>query len=426
MNIVNIIDKKSKGLSLSQEEINYFVKSVTDESIADYQISALLMAIKLKGLDDEELVWYTKALIESGSTLPVRDDLVDKHSTGGVGDKTSIALLPILGAMGIRVFKISGRGLGFTGGTIDKLEGVEGFRTELSLEEIEEMVEDIGISITSQTPNLVPADGTLYKLRDVTATVDSLPLIAASIISKKIATGAKNILIDLKVGTGAFVSNLDDAQELARLMKLVAKDYDRDLFVLFSSMDQPLGYMAGNLIEVIEAIDALEGLWAPDFKEVVKKIASELYAKVHGVSKKEGNKAFEDAIKSGEPTKLLKIWFEKHGVKNFINSTKLKARHVVDVKAKNAGYVTFTDLKEIGNALIDIRAGRLKKDDELDHHSGVIFKSKLGDFVEKGQVLFTVTSVAVEPQTTANRIEACVEIVQEKPKAKAILGEVSW
>ncbi len=426
MNIVNIIDKKSKGLSLSQEEINYFVKSVTDESIADYQISALLMAIKLKGIDDDELVWYTKALIESGSTLPVRDDLVDKHSTGGVGDKTSIALLPILGAMGIRVFKISGRGLGFTGGTIDKLEGVEGFRTELSLDEIEEMVADIGISITSQTPNLVPADGTLYKLRDVTATVDSLPLIAASIISKKIATGAKNILIDLKVGTGAFVANLEDAQELARLMKLVAKDYDRDLFVLFSSMDQPLGYMAGNLIEVIEAIDALEGLWAPDFKELVKKIASELYAKVNGVSKKEGNKAFEDALKSGEPTKLLKTWFSKHGVKNFVNATKLKARHVVDVKAKVAGYVTFTDLKEVGNALIDIRAGRLKKDDELDHHSGVIFKSKLGDFVEKGQVLFTVTSVAVEPQITADRIEACIEIVQDKPKVKAILGEVTW
>lgn len=427
MDIISIIDKKSKGLSLSQEEINSFVKLVVEEKIEDYQSSALLMAIKINGLTDEELIFYSKALIESGNTLPLRDDIVDKHSTGGVGDKVSILLLPILGAMGIKVFKISGRGLGFTGGTIDKLDGVDGFKTELSLEELNDMVSDIGISITSQTPNLVPADGILYKLRDVTATVDSLPLIAASIISKKIATGAKNILVDLKVGSGAFVSNLEEAQELARLMKLVAKEYERDLFVLFTSMHQPLGYMAGNLIEVNESMDALaEGLWAPDLKEIIKKIATELYAKVKGVTKKEANKKFEDIIKSGEAAKLQKTWFKSHGVTNFVNSTKLKSRNVVSVKADKAGYVTFTDVKEIGFALIDIKAGRKTKDDEIDYHSGVIFKAKMGDFVEKGQELFTVTSVLVEPDKTAERIKACYEIVQAKPKVKHILGEVTW
>jgi len=224
MNFVQIIDKKSKGLELNKEEINFFVSNYTEGNIPDYQASALLMAIKLKGITDHELVLYTRALIESGEIFPLNNELVDKHSTGGIGDKTSITLLPILAAMGLKIFKMSGRGLGFTGGTIDKLESVKGFNVNLTIDEVNDMVNDIGLSITGQTPKLVPADGKIYALRDITATVDSPALIAASIISKKIASGAKNILIDLKVGTGAFVNNVEDAKELARLMKLIAAD----------------------------------------------------------------------------------------------------------------------------------------------------------------------------------------------------------
>ncbi|XP_076037874.1 pyrimidine-nucleoside phosphorylase-like [Oratosquilla oratoria] len=212
-----------------------------DNSIPDFQASSLLMAIKINGFNDDETIDYSRALINSGEVLPLEDDIVDKHSSGGVGDKTTISLLPVLGAMGLKVFKISGRGLGFTGGTIDKLESLDGFKAELSLEQVNNMVNDIGISVTGQTPDLTPADGRIYALRDITGTVDSKHLIAASIISKKIASGAKNILIDLKIGTGAFVDNLEDANELARLMKLIATSFNRNLFVLFSSMNQPLG-----------------------------------------------------------------------------------------------------------------------------------------------------------------------------------------
>ncbi len=425
-NIVEIINNKSKGLSLSKEEINYFVRGVVEGNIEDYQTSALLMAIKINGLNDEELIDYTRALLESGDELPLNEELVDKHSSGGVGDKTSLILLPVLGAMGVKVFKLSGRGLGFTGGTIDKLESMPGFKAELTTDELSDMVEKIGISISGQTSNLTPADGKLYALRDVTGTVDSPQLIAASIISKKIATGAKNILIDLKVGSGAFTKDLDEAKELARLMKLIAKEFNRNLFVLFSSMDQPLGYMAGNMVEVIESVEFLKGTASRDLDNLIKKIATELYSKSMNVSIGKAENKYNEVLEDGSAFELQKKWFLAHGVKDFDKAVKLKARHTLQIEAEEDGYMLFEDTRAIGEILIDLRAGRKSKEDKLDYNAGIIFKVKNGEKVKKGDVLFIITTTYADPKTVENSIKKTYSITEKAVKTELILGEVPW
>ncbi len=427
MNIVNIISKKSQSLPLTNEEINYFVNGVMDQSIKDYQTSALLMAIKLNGFNDDETIAYARALVESGEVLPLNNELVDKHSSGGIGDKTSIALLPILGAMGLKVFKMSGRGLGFTGGTIDKLESMKGFKGELSIDEVNQMVEEIGISITGQTPKLTPADGILYALRDVTATVDSHPLIAASIISKKIASGAKNILIDMKIGTGAFIPTIEEAKELARLMKLIANDFNRNLFVLFSSMDQPLGWTAGNKIEVNEAVNFLKGLNpSKDFGDLVKKIATELYSKSKGTSIDEAIEVYDEVLNSGKAMELQEIWFKRHGVEDYLNETQFEPAFREEVKATKSGYVSFKDTKQLGNALIELKAGRKTKGDALDFDSGIEFKVKRGEYVNEGDILFVVSSSTDIPTQVIESILNNYNINEDKQEANVILGEVAW
>ncbi len=427
MNIINIIDKKSKSLSLSKEEINYFVKGVIEGYVEDYQTSALLMAIKLNGFDDQELIHYARALVESGETLPLGEELVDKHSSGGVGDKTSIALLPVLGAMGLKVFKMSGRGLGFTGGTVDKLESMEGFKSGLSIEDVNQMVDEIGISITGQTPKLTPADGALYALRDVTATVDSQPLIAASIISKKIASGAKNILIDLKVGTGAFTPTVEAGEELARLMKLIAADFDRNLFVLFSTMDQPLGRTAGNRIEVNEATKFLAGNGdTDDFAQLIEKICIELYSKSKGVSLEEAADVYNEVIKSGKALELQKVWFNKHGVVEFEKETSYEPSVITEVPSPATGFVSFKDTKAVGNALVELKAGRKTKQDELNFISGIKFNVKQGEEVKEGETLFTIGTDSEVPQNVIDALLDNYVIDNNKKEPKVILGEVSW
>jgi len=426
MNFVQIIDKKSKGLELNKEEINFFVSNYTEGNIPDYQASALLMAIKLKGITDHELVLYTRALIESGEIFPLNNELVDKHSTGGIGDKTSITLLPILAAMGLKIFKMSGRGLGFTGGTIDKLESVKGFNVNLTIDEVNDMVNDIGLSITGQTPKLVPADGKIYALRDITATVDSPALIAASIISKKIASGAKNILIDLKVGTGAFVNNVEDAKELARLMKLIAADWDRNLFVLISSMSQPLGNNVGNKNEVHEAIEALKGTWPEDFYALIKKISVELYSKSKNVSIEEAEKVFKDAVESGDALNKQKEWFAKHGVKNFDEDTQFTPAHKELFKSEKSGYVSFKDVKSFGNYLIELKAGRKVKGDKLDFDAGIRFFAKTGDKIEVGETLFEVTSSKPISENLVHNISKEITINDTKQEFNIIVDEVTW
>ncbi len=426
MNIVAIIDKKSKGLSLTKEEINFFINGYIDGTIPDYQVSSLLMAIKLKGLQEEELINYARALVDSGETFPLREDYVDKHSTGGIGDKTSITLLPILGSMGLKVFKMSGRGLGFTGGTIDKLESITGFNAELDPSQVDKMVDEIGVSVTGQTPNLVPADGKIYALRDITATVDSKELIAASIISKKIASGAKNILIDMKVGTGAFVSTIEEAEELSRLMKIIADDYGRNLFVLYSTMEQPLGTSVGNKNEVVEAMEALEGKWSPDYKELIEKISTELYSKSKNVSIEEAKTKFKEVIEQGIAKEKQYEWFRKHGVTDVESATSFNPAFTTEVKSDKDGYVSFEDVKQFGNALIEIKAGRKVKGDSLDFDSGIIFNKKLGDEVKEGELLFTVTSSNEIPNSVIESIRSNIIINNDKKDSKVIIGELSW
>ena len=426
MNFVNIIDKKSKGLILEKEEIDFFVKNYLENNIPDYQASAFLMTIKLKGLNDEEFINYSKALINSGKIIDTDDSLVDKHSSGGVGDKTTIVLLPILASMGLKIFKMSGKGLGFTGGTIDKLSSIEGFDTQLTLEGVKKMVNKIGLSITSQTPKLVPADGKIYSLRDITATVDSNELIAASIISKKIASGAKNILIDLKVGTGAFINDIKNAKELARLMKLVTDDFNKNLFVLISSMDQPLGFNVGNKNEIVEAINFLKGNWSEDFYELVKKISIELYSKSKGKTKLEAEKIFDDVISSGKALKKQKEWFKEQGVLDFEKSTKFLPKYKVEVLAKKDGYISFKDVKKIGNCLIDLKAGRKELNDTLDFNSGINFFIKNGDKIFRNDKLFDIYSSNKISQKIIDKISEEIIITNKKRKGKVILGELKW
>lgn len=426
LNIISIIDKKSKGLSLSEEEINFFVNGYLDKKIKDYQASSLLMAIKINGLDNNELISYNRALVNSGDILPLKEEYVDKHSTGGIGDKTSIALLPILASMDLKIFKMSGRGLGFTGGTIDKLESINGFNAELSIDEVNKMVDEIGLSITGQTPELVPADGMLYALRDITATVDSTPLIAASIMSKKIASGAKNILIDMKVGTGAFVSTIEEANKLAKLMKVLANDYNRNLFVLYSTMEQPLGNAVGNKNEVVEAIQSLNGNWPSDFKILIEKIAIELYSKTKNVSLEEAIEKFDNVINSGKAKEKQYEWFQKHGVKNMEDAVSFNPKFKIEVNSSLKGYVSFKDVKQFGNALIEIGAGRKVKGDKLDFDSGIIFNKKIGDSVEVNELLFTITSSKEIPKSVIEEIKHNIIINDIKKEAKVIIGELTW
>ncbi|NQX83286.1 MAG: thymidine phosphorylase [Mycoplasmataceae bacterium] len=424
--IVKIIDNKSKGLPLSLEEINFFIKGVMNKSIKDYQTSALLMAIKIKGLSDQELIHYARALINSGKKLPLNNELVDKHSTGGIGDKTSITLLPILGSMGLKIFKISGRGLGFTGGTIDKLESIDGFETKLTIKQMNDMVDEIGISITSQTSDLTPADGKIYSLRDVTATVDSSPLIAASIISKKIASGAKNILIDVKIGSGSFINNIEDGKELARLMKLISNDFDRNLFVLFSSMEQPLGINVGNKNEVVEAIEFLKGNWSSDFSILIKKIATELHSKSKNVPLDISSKIYENVISTGKALSLQKIWFKKHKVINFNKEIKFEPKFNVIFNSDESGFVSFKNVKNFGNSLTELKANRKVKNETLDFDSGIKFLVKQGEKAKKGEPLFEVFSSNKISKLVIDSIKENYSFNKESKKLNVILGEVSW
>lgn len=426
INIIQILEKKSKGLNLSKEEIIFFINGLMENTIKDFQISALLMAIKINGFNDQELIDYSNALLNSGEILPLDENLVDKHSSGGIGDKTSICLLPILGAMGLKIFKISGRGLGYTGGTIDKLESLKGFKIEKSLSELKEMINEIGISITGQIDFLTPADGKIYELRDLTATVDSMPLIAASIISKKLATGSKNILIDIKIGTGAFIDNIEDGKILAELMKKIAKSFDRNLFILFSSMDQPLGNSVGNKQEVLEAIEFLKGNGSDDLKELIKKIATELYSKSKNTSIEEAEKIYEHVIKSGEAFDLQKKWFEKHGIENYEESIEFKPKFRKIINSNETGFVSFKNVKNFGNSLIELGAGRKEKGQKLDFDSGINFFVKKGEKVEKGEKLFEITSSKEIPNSIVESILNNYSFDKEPKKSEVILGEITW
>ncbi|MCQ1529849.1 pyrimidine-nucleoside phosphorylase [Lutispora saccharofermentans] len=388
MRVYDIILKKRNGHELSDEEINFFINGIMDGSIPDYQASALLMAIYFKGLNKRETAQLTMAMVNSGDVLDlsgIAGIKVDKHSTGGVGDKISLIVIPLAAAAGVPVAKISGRGLGHTGGTVDKLEAISGFNTELSKETFFDNVNKYKMSIAGQTANLTPADKKLYALRDVTATVDSIPLIASSIMSKKIASGADCIVLDVKVGSGAFMKSIDEAVLLAETMVEIGKSLNKKTIAVVSDMSQPLGHEVGNANEVKEAIEVLRGDGAEDETEVALTIAS--YMTVLGGAFSEFNEAYgylKGIIESGKALdKFKQLISIQSGNPEVADNPELlpQAKHHIEIKSSQEGFVYSIDAESIGVAAMLLGAGRRKKNDSIDHSAGITIKKKVGEKV---------------------------------------------
>ena len=431
MNIIDIIEKKRDGGVLNKEEIAYFIQGYTRGEIPDYQISALLMAIYFNGMNSEETVTLTEEIIKSGDTLDlegIEGIIVDKHSSGGVGDKITIILGPIIAALGLKFGKMSGRSLGFTGGTIDKLESIDGFKTDLDYEDFLKLVDGIGISITGQTGHLTPADKKLYALRDVTATVDIIPLIASSIMSKKLAVRSDALVLDVKVGEGAFMQNLEEAEKLAEEMLKIAKSFNRNTRVVISNMDQPLGKAVGNSVEIEESLEALKGNWTSDIKEVVYTLATELLL-MAGKAKDEedGRKQIDQVIRSGKALSKFKEMVERQGGgSSFIGDGKLsQAKFNMEVLSNEEGYVTSLNARAIGKASVSLGAGREALDAKISHSAGIILHKKIGDFVEKGEVLAELRTDKEETLLEGERnVREAYSYDKEEPKKNKMILKV--
>lgn len=395
MRMYDIIHKKRNGGELSEKEIKFFVNGYTDGSIPDYQASALCMAIYFRGMSTDETAALTLAMADSGDRIDLRGIdgfTVDKHSTGGVGDKTSLIVAPIVAANGGKVAKMSGRGLGHTGGTVDKLESIPGFRTSLTPDEFIKQVNDIGLCIVGQTGELAPADKKLYALRDVTATVESIPLIASSIMSKKLAAGSQGIVLDVKTGSGAFMKTVEDSERLAEEMVSIGKAAGRKVTALITDMDIPLGASVGNSLEVIEAIKTLKGEGEKNLTEVCLSLAAQMLCMVTGrddmVCRKMAKKSIEDG---SALNKLREMITAQGGNADVIdNSGAFKQpKFYVDIISERDGYISRTDAERVGIASVILGAGREKKGDPIDPSAGIILKKKTGDSVSKGDVLAT-------------------------------------
>jgi len=377
MNPVEIIIKKRDGYILTEEEITFFVDRFHKKEIKDYQMSAWLMASFIRGLSKEETRNLISAILSTGKTLEWDFPVLDKHSTGGVGDKLSLVVVPLLASIGFKVAKLSGRGLGHTGGTIDKLESIPGFRVNLSLEEFKKIVEEVGCSIISQTEDLVPVEKDIYSLRDVTGTVDSIPLITSSILSKKIAGGAKTIVFDVKVGSGAFMKNIKDAEELTSWLIEIGRSFGREVKAVISDMDQPLGCAIGNLLEVIEAIETLKGEGPQDLKELAIEIASTVAPK----------EIVREALESGKAFSKFEEMVKAQGgdISNLVPLAK-----VYNLSLEGSGYIERLDAYLIGEAVRTLGAGRYRKEDLIDPNVGIILKKKVGDHIEKGETILEI------------------------------------
>ena len=388
MRAVDIIAKKRDGGVLSAEEIRFLIRGFTDGTVADYQMSAWAMAVFFRGMTAEETAVLTDAMMRSGDQV----DLscfgalsVDKHSTGGVGDKTTLIVAPIVACLGGKVAKMSGRGLGHTGGTVDKLESIAGFRTTLSPEEFRRQVEEIGVAVIGQSGNLTPADKKLYALRDVTATIDSVPLIAASIMSKKLAAGARSIVLDVKCGSGAFMKTEADGRALAQAMVEIGKACGRNVAALITNMDIPLGTHIGNALEVQEAVEVLSGK-PGDLREICAELAAQMLSLCHGWSLENAREQVLDAMDSGKALQTMKAWIAAQG--GDPDFSKLpQAPVVVPVWAEQSGWLTHMDAARIGVSSSLLGAGRMKKDDPIDYAAGIVLEKKTGDYVQTGQVL---------------------------------------
>ncbi len=394
MNILEIIAKKRDKKILDKEEIEYFIKEYTNGNVTDYQAAALVMAIYINGMNDEEITNLTIAMAHSGEMLDLSvfgRNVVDKHSTGGVGDKVTLILAPIIASFGIPVAKMSGRGLGFTGGTIDKLESIPGYCTNISIEEFVENVKNIGISLIGQTLNLAPADKKIYALRDTISCTDSIPLIASSIMSKKIAAGANKIVLDVTCGSGAFMQTYEEAKMLSETMNRIGKLATKETVCVITNMEEPLGYAIGNNLEVIEAVKFLKQDMPEDVKEVVLELGAYMI-KLAGLGEniEENKQRILEKVRSGEAyQKLIELVKNQGGDTTYLDDTNqfAKAKYILEVKAKQGGYIASIAARQVGELSGYLGAGRVRKEDPIDETVGIILKKKTGDFVQLGEVL---------------------------------------
>ena len=428
-----LIQRKRDGSELSDDELLELILEYTRGEIPDYQMAAFLMAVYFRGLSARETFALTEAIVRSGETLDIGSALgrkvVDKHSTGGVGDKTSIAVGPIVAACGVPIGKMSGRGLGHTGGTLDKLESIPGYRIDLSVEEYTAQVRDVGCAIIGQTGDLAPADKLLYALRDVTATVDNLSLIASSIMSKKIAGGAQAIVLDVKVGDGAFMKSVDDARALAEAMIEIGRRFERQVVCLLSDMDQPLGRAVGNALEIVEAVETLRGEGPPDFTELVMTACARLLALSDlGVAVTEGRRRAEAAVGDGSAFTAYERWIRAQGGDPSLDALP-RADVVRAVEAPHAGRVAGLGAIRVGTAALHLGAGRRTKEDSIDHRVGIVCLKKRGDEVAAGAPVAEVyarddASAAEAERAYLDALELSDEPVHERPVLLEVLAEV--
>lgn len=411
MRAYDVIKHKRDGGELSKEQIRFFVDGLVKGSIPDYQVSALLMAIYFRGMTDSETAELTFAIRDSGDKLDIKVDglKADKHSTGGVGDKTSLVVMPIVASCGIKVAKMSGRGLGHTGGTVDKLESIQGFDCALSADEFSKTVSEIGLSITGQSGNLAPADKILYALRDVTATVDSIPLIASSIMGKKLAVGDDVIVLDVKCGSGAFMKSYGDSERLASACVNIGKAAGKRISALITDMDVPLGNAIGNSLEVIEAIEALKGSGPSDLVELSVALAAEILHLSGQGSLIECEQRAREQIQSGKALDVFAQMVESQGGnKEWVFDTAFfpKAKHTVSVIADKSGYIEKVNAENYGIAASLLGAGRSKADESIDHTAGIIIRKRVGDFVNKGDEIASL-------QFNNGNVDQAIKLISE-------------
>jgi pyrimidine-nucleoside phosphorylase len=434
MNTTDLIRKKRDGGSLSRHEITALVEGITAGSIPDYQLSAWLMAVYFQGMSEDETTWLTDAMAHSGEQLDLSAVVglkVDKHSTGGVGDKVTLVLAPLVASTGLIVAKLSGRGLGHTGGTIDKLEAIPGFQTSLSSADFITQLQRVGAAVVGQTQNLAPADKVLYALRDVTATVDSIPLIVASILSKKIAAGADVIVLDVKYGSGAFMPDYTSARALADMLVKVGKNLNRSVSVLLSSMEQPLGLAIGHTLEVEESIRMLKGQGPADLKEVVLSLgAMQLVGAGRVSTLAEGKALLEHQLNSGKALEYFKTLIQAQGGNPAVCddfSLMPQATQRMDLLATDTGYIHEVYAREVGHALKALGGGRDRKDDQLDLGAGILLHKKCGDAVAAGEVLATLCfNPDHDPQEALAALKRAYAIATEAPEATPLIGEMIW
>lgn len=428
MRMYDIIKNKRDGGKLSKEEIDFFVKGYTAGEIPDYQASALCMAIYFRGMDDEETTNLTLAIAASGDKVDlsgINGVKVDKHSTGGVGDKTSLIIAPIVASYGVKVAKMSGRGLGHTGGTIDKLEAIDGYQTSIDKKEFFRIVNEVGVSIIGQSGNLAPADKKLYALRDVTATVDSLPLIVSSIMGKKLAAGADCILLDVKTGSGGFMKTLEDSTKLAKSMVEIGHLAGKKVIALITDMDVPLGKAIGNSLEVIEAVETLKGEGPEDLTEICIDIAANMLYMAGKGTVKECEALAKKAIADGSALQtFVKMVHAQGGNEKLLLDTSLfkKAAYDYEVKAPKTGYIEHVDTESYGMASLALGAGRAKKEDPIDYSAGITLEKKTGDFVKEGDVIAVLhTNKPESVKEAEERILKATEISSEPVEKKPII-----